>query len=138
MEFVDANILVYAHDASAGTKRVIAGRLLDRLMTEDRGALSTQVLAEFFVVSTRKIASPLTSRVASEIVRDFTDWHLHRPTGDDLLGAIEIASHHRIHFWDAMIVRSAQAMGATVLWTEDLSDGAKFGDVRVRNPFAAR
>ncbi|MCL4233822.1 MAG: PIN domain-containing protein [Deltaproteobacteria bacterium] len=136
MEFVDANILVYAHDAGAGRKRDLAARLIDRLMTLDDGALSTQVLAEFFVVSTRKIASPITIALAKEIVRDFGDWHVHRPTAADVLRAIEISERNRIHFWDAMIVRSAQAMGASVLWTEDLQADARFGDVRVRNPFA--
>lgn len=120
MEFVDANILVYAHDAGAGRKRDISAQLVDRLMTADEGALSTQVLAEFFVVSTRKIAAPLTPALAREIVRDFGDWHVHRPTAEDVLRAIDFSERHRIHFWDAMIVRSAQAMDASILWTEDL------------------
>lgn len=120
MEFVDANILVYAHDAGAGRKRDISAQLIDRLMTADEGALSTQVLAEFFVVSNRKIAAPLTPALAREIVRDFGDWHVHRPTAEDVLRAIDFSERHRIHFWDAMIVRSAQAMDASILWTEDL------------------
>src|SRR4051812_42186635 len=59
-EFVDANILVYAFDASAGIKQAAAAKLLERLWNEDNGCLSVQVLQEFFVVVTRKVARPLS------------------------------------------------------------------------------
>lgn len=39
-EFVDANILVYAFDPSAGTKRIAAERLLERLWETGTGCLS--------------------------------------------------------------------------------------------------
>ena len=40
-EFVDTNVLLYAHDASAGRKRARAVTLLERLSTERRGLLSS-------------------------------------------------------------------------------------------------
>ena len=43
-EFVDANILVYAFDPSAGTKRTAAERLIERLWDAGTGCLSVQVL----------------------------------------------------------------------------------------------
>ncbi|RLB54177.1 MAG: PIN domain nuclease, partial [Deltaproteobacteria bacterium] len=44
VEFVDTNILVYAHDTSAGAKRRVARELVLGLSRERRGCLSTQVL----------------------------------------------------------------------------------------------
>ena len=44
--FVDTNILVYAHDRSAGIKHLRAKRLLEQLWESGQGVLSTQVLQE--------------------------------------------------------------------------------------------
>ena len=52
-EFIDTTILVYAFDASAGSKQVAAGELLERLWHTGHGCLSVQVLQEFFVTVTR-------------------------------------------------------------------------------------
>ena len=34
-----------------------------------------------------------------------------------------------------MIVHSAEALGAILLWSEDLNPGQRFGALEVRNPF---
>ena len=59
MEFVDTNVLLYAYDADAGDRHEAAFALVDRLWRERRGALSIQVLQEFYVNVTRKAATPL-------------------------------------------------------------------------------
>ena len=46
-EFVDANVLVYAFDASAGRKQQAAAKLLERLWESGGGCLSVQVGTEF-------------------------------------------------------------------------------------------
>lgn len=50
--------------------------------------------------------------------------------------ALEIEQRHQLNWWDCLIVASAQLQDCSVLLTEDLQDGATFGDVTVRNPFA--
>ena len=57
--FVDTNVLIYAHDADAGTKHETARGVLRDLWGGRTGVLSTQVLQEFYVNVTRKIATPL-------------------------------------------------------------------------------
>ena len=42
---------------------------------------------------------------------------------------------HQISFWDALILQAAQSAGVAILYTEDLSDGQRYGTVRVVNPF---
>jgi predicted nucleic acid-binding protein len=56
LEFVDSNILVYAHDAHSSVRpeRERARQLLDRLWETGTGRISTQVLQEFYVTVTRK------------------------------------------------------------------------------------
>src|SRR5476651_946645 len=72
--FVDTNILVYAHDVDQDQKHRTARDILIELMQNRSGALSPQVLQEFYVTVTRKIAKPLSKRVAREIVEDYSAW----------------------------------------------------------------
>jgi len=134
-EFVDTNVLLYAHDSSAGPKRARAAALLERLGAERRGLLSSQVLMEFYVAATRKLPRPLDQRTAAGIVEDFGTWPVFLPGVSDILEGARLAQRHKIHFWDAMIVRAAIALEADVLWSEDLSSGQAYEGVRVRDPF---
>mgnify|MGYP005809420547 CR=1 FL=1 len=136
-EFVDANLLVYAFDASAGAKQVAAARLLERLWDSGKGCLSVQVLQEFFVTITRKVAQPLSIDDAAERVREFATWKVFAPTADDVLAAITLQKQAGLNFWDAMVVEAAAQSGCDVLWTEDLNDGQLMRGVRIRNPFSA-
>ena len=47
-QFLDTNVLVYAHDTSAGEKRDRAAFLVEQLASDADGALSVQVLQEFW------------------------------------------------------------------------------------------
>ena len=133
--FADTNILLYAHDESAGDKHDRARALVEQLWESREGCLSVQVLQEFFVNVTRKIAKPLDAATAKEIVADFSRWYLHVPGADDVLAAIGIHQRTGISFWDAMIVRSAAEIGCAVLYSEDLNAGQEYSEVRVENPF---
>jgi predicted nucleic acid-binding protein len=133
--FVDANVLVYALDASAGTKKAAAERLLADLWETGTGCLSVQVLQEFYVTVTRKVAQPLAIDEAQDRVREFAAWNVFAPTAPDVLAAIDLHKRLQLGFWDAMIVHAAAQSGCDVLWTEDLQDGQIVQGVRVRNPF---
>ena len=132
-EFVDTNILIYAFDRSAGDKHRIAVDLMTRLWTDRRGCISLQVLQELYVAGTRKLKLP-TDEAASQ-VRRLGLWRVHRPLVDDILAAIELHERHSVSFWDALILRSAQASQCSVLWSEDLQNGQRWGNLEVRNPF---
>ena len=136
-EFVDANVLVYAFDSSAGLKRKAAAELVQRLWDTGTGCLSVQVLQEFFVTVTRKVPQPLSIDEAAERVREFAAWKTFAPTADDVLAAIALHRSAKISFWDAMVVEAAAQTGCEVLWTEDLNDGQLLRAVRIRNPFRA-
>jgi predicted nucleic acid-binding protein len=133
VEFVDTNVLVYAHDGGAAAKHTQAVELLTRLLEEDGGALSIQVLSEFYSVATRKLG--IRSDEATEVIRDLGGWTIHRPGHADLLKAAQLQRRHKIAWWDALIIQSAIELGCTVLWTEDLADGRRYGSVTARNPF---
>lgn len=133
--FVDSNVLVYAHDLDAGKKRSIAAALLERLWRTQSGALSVQVLQEFYVAVTRKIAIPLALPQAREIVRQYRPWVRSDTTVQTVLRASEISELARISFWDALIVASAEEAGCAELASEDLSHGQTIAGVKIVNPF---
>lgn len=133
VEFVDTNLLVYAHDGGAGAKHAKAVDLLARLVEDGAGALSTQVLVEFYSAATRKLG--MTSAEAEAVLRDLGGWIIHRPAHADLLKAAQLHRRYKCAWWDALILASAIELGCAVLWTEDFSDGQRLGPITVRNPF---
>ncbi|HEX7363089.1 MAG TPA: PIN domain-containing protein [Bryobacteraceae bacterium] len=132
--FVDTNILMYAHDASAGAKHDRAKAVVEELWRDRSGAISTQVLQELCVNLRRKATRPASARTTREIVADYLSWEVMINTGQSILEALSIEERYRISFWDALIVQAAEASGATVLYSEDLSDGQIYNGVRVKNP----
>jgi predicted nucleic acid-binding protein len=99
------------------------------------GALSTQVLQEFYVNVTRKIAKPLSKAEARLIVNSYSIW-CSETTPAEIAAAFRIEDESRIGFWDALIVASAVKSGATRIFSEDLNDQQKIAGIRIENPFA--
>ena len=58
-------------------------------------------------------------------------------TLDLIRRAIDLASLHRINYWDALLVAAAESAGCTELYSEDLNAGQSYSGVRVVNPFSA-
>ena len=71
--FVDTNVLIYAHDVDAKAKHEIAKNALRDLWSERSGVVSMQVLKEFYVNVTRKIASPIPKDGARLVVEHLFD-----------------------------------------------------------------
>jgi predicted nucleic acid-binding protein len=136
-EFVDANVLVYAFDTSAKARHTAATQLLEKLWQNGTGCTSVQILQEFFVTVTRKVAQPLSVEDAADRVREFATWKVFAPTANDVLSAITLHKQAKISFWDAMVVHAAAELGCDPLWTEDLKDKQVIRGVRIRSPFTA-
>ncbi len=133
--FLDTNILIYAYDVSAKDKHGKARDILLGLWDSGLGVLSTQVLQEFFVMSTQKIPSPLDIKAAKEIVNDLLLWNIVVNHGDIIIKAIDLHERHKLAFWDAMIVEAATRGGAKTLLSEDLSHGRIINGIKIINPF---
>lgn len=130
--FLDTNVLVYLFDEDEPAKRAIA-RALFRDYPELR--LSTQVLQEFFVAVTRKLARPLLPQQALRAVENFLAYPVAVISADLVTMGIRRSIDSHLSFWDALIVETALAEKAAVLVTEDLQDGWRVGSMRVWNPF---
>ncbi len=132
--FVDTNILIYAHDVDAKSKHHVAKNLLAQLWSERIGVVSMQVLQEFYVNVTRKIASPLPKNLARKVINNYAIWCI-ETTPSEISSAFQIEDESRIGFWDALIVASAIKCGASRILSEDLNAGQTIHGVRIENPF---
>lgn len=132
--FVDTNILVYAHDLKQGAKHEKARELIQKLWESGNGVLSTQVLQELSVNLRRKAARPLSAGDTRKVIEDYASWQIVVNTAESVLEALDIEVRHKISFSDALIVQAAGSCGAEVVYSEDLGDGQKYGEVRVVNP----
>lgn len=133
--FLDTNVLVYAVDRGEPAKRERALELLASGRGE-RLVLSTQVLLEFYVVVTRKLARPLAAGQAAARVSELARLPVVATDPALVQAGIAISRAAQLSAWDGMIVAAARAAGCDRILTEDLSDGASIRGVRVENPFA--
>jgi predicted nucleic acid-binding protein len=132
--FVDTNVLVYAVDRSEPKKRERAREVLGT--APEQLVLSAQVLSEFYVVVTRKLAAPLSEAEAGEAVRRLAALPVVAADAELVLAAIALSRKAMLSFWDAQIVAAAAVAGCERVLTEDLSHGTEVAGVRVESPFA--
>jgi predicted nucleic acid-binding protein len=133
--FVDTNVLLYSEDGRDAAKQAAALRWLDALWQRQCGRLSTQTLAEFYVNATRKIRPGLAPGEARAKIRRYTAWQPWQIEATTMESAWAVESRFGLHFWDCLVVASAQHLGCRYLLSEDLSHGQHYGSVEVINPF---
>jgi len=134
---VDTNVLVYAYDRSEPDKQRRAWQVLDRLATTGAGAISTQVLAEFFVAVTRKIVPPLTADEARESVQNYVQsWTVLDLTSMIIPEAVRGVREHQLNFWDAQVWAAARLNQIETVLSEDFSSDRVIEGIRFVNPFA--
>ncbi|MEJ2147686.1 MAG: PIN domain-containing protein [Acidobacteriota bacterium] len=132
--FVDTNVLVYAVEADDGSSA--KGRTARNLVRMEGIWISTQVLGEFFsAVTSSRRASPLTPQEAIAWVQFWKRLNVSELTTPHVDLALELVLQYRISYYDALIVATASLAGCAVVYSEDLSHGQTYGDVRVQNPF---
>ena len=135
-EFLDTNVLIYAHDARSPNKRDRARELIRRLMRERRGVLSLQVLQEFFAAATRKLG--MSSEDAGRRVVQYSRFDVVILGAADLVAAIDLHRLHHLSIGDALVVRAALNGACATLHTEDMQSGRVVESLTLRDPFQGR
>lgn len=131
--FLDSNILLYAV-SNAAAESALRLRARELIETNDWG-VSVQVLQEFYVNATGKLAKTLPQKETLLFIERIMLCPVVPVTPALFLQAISIRIRFQLSYWDAAIVAAAQQLGCKVLYSEDLNDGQTFGDVQVINPF---
>lgn len=132
--FFDTNILIYS--ISYGPGEAVKRDRSIALLQHDDGALSIQVLQEFYTQATRPTRPHrLPHDKAVALIRTWTRFRVQAMTFPILSAALEIRAAHRFSYWDCAIIAAARALGCRELYTEDMSHGREVEGVLIINPF---
>jgi len=134
MPFFDTNVLLYSISTAPADaeKRACATSLLSR----KDGALSVQVLQEFYVQATRVTRlHALSHQSAVNLVVAWSRFRVQELTLPILNAALEIKATHQFSYWDSAIIAAARALGCRELYTEDLSHGQEVEGVLIVDPY---
>lgn len=131
--FVDTNILVYAVDSTeeASRKRQIAREIL--LLPQLH--LSVQVLNEFITVARNPKKLNLSRDQESRWLREWFEFKIAGITFLTFQKALELHLSYQLSHWDSLIIASAEEIGCSIVYSEDMSHGQKYGGIQVINPF---
>ena len=134
-DFFDANILVYAHDPRDQMKQAVAQSLLADAFANDTGALSAQVLGEFFNTATRRLPNRLSVEEAMQVIEQVSVLPVVALDLELVRRAVTTSQRYQISYWDGLIIAAADRAGCTRVFTEDLNDGQAYHGVVAINPF---
>ena len=132
--FLDTNILLYSisQNPAESLKR---DRALE-LLADDSGALSIQVLQEFYVQATRASrADAIPHEFAAGLIEAWARFRVQDMTLPILNAALRIRRAHGLSFWDSAIVAAALALGCDRVYTEDLTHGQVVDGLAIIDPF---
>jgi predicted nucleic acid-binding protein len=135
--FLDTNVLVYLFDEDSPAKQARARQIFAEHARTGDIVLSPQVLQEFYVTVTRKLARPLSPAAAQAAVTHLSTFPLVPVDGATILRAIHLHQAATLSFWDALIVQAALEGNCKRLLSEDLQHGRRFGELVVEDPFGA-
>jgi predicted nucleic acid-binding protein len=130
--FIDTNILVYSIDQKNEDKKNKSRRTLKKIIESHQPVISTQVIKEFYVVSTNKLkADPI---VVKNIIHNFHNMEIVNNDLELIEQAIDISVISQLSFWDALIIAAAEKANCEFVFSEDLSSGQTYRGVMVINP----
>ena len=131
--FFDTNVIVYALLDDDDVKKRTAAALIAKAIDKGAFRISAQVLKELANTLIRKTDKSPQSIMLS--VRRLAPYVAIGDSPQLVIRALELRSEFALQFFDALIIASAEASECNLLISEDMSDGAVYGRVVVRNPF---
>lgn len=131
--FIDTNILVYTVDGRFPEKRQTALDLITNLQINQNLVISTQVLQEFYNVTTYKLKLDpvqMQNTVAnlSKLPIVLTDVSL-------IEQGIKVSIHYKLRLWDALMIVAGYRADCKIMYSEDLTHGQIIQGIRILNPF---
>ena len=132
--FFDTNILLYSISRSPA-ESVKRARAIS-LLADDSGALSVQVLQEFYVQATRSSRpDPIPHEFAAGLIEAWSRFRVQDMTLSVLRGALRIRQVYGFSYWDSAIVAAALELRCDRVYTEDLTHGQVVETLTIFNPF---
>jgi predicted nucleic acid-binding protein len=133
--FLDTNILVYTFDKGERAKASRAQDLVRRALSTQKGVISFQVIQEFFAVAF-KFRQPMSQmeceRYLEAVLRPLMAV---LPSASLYAEALRTRHYHHLSWYDSLIVAAAMDAECSVLYSEGMQHGQRFGKLQIKNPF---
>ncbi len=134
--FLDTNVVIYAFDQSSSAKLRIARRLIAQGTERKTAVVSYQVVQEFVNVALRRFESSMSQSELEEFLFEALFPMTEISSSPALvIEALRLRGMHQLAWYDSLIVAAAIQARCTVLYSEDLQHGRRFGDLVIENPF---
>lgn len=133
--FIDTNILLYA--ASTSVDEAVKRAKARQVLAQPEWGLSVQVLQELYVNLIRPPRCAMFHADAVDLIRQLVRRPVVSTDPGLVLEALRLKQRFQLSYWDAAIIAGARALGASILYSEDLNHGQDYEGVTVENPFRA-
>src|SRR5271166_2245961 len=134
--FLDTNVFIYSFDQSSPAKAERSTHLIRQAVATRKGIVSYQVVQEFFNVALRRFAQPMTVAEAEQYLGAVFRPLLAVQSSQALYSeALRLRDKHRLSWYDSLNVAAAMEGQCSILYSEDLQHGQRFGDLQIENPF---
>ena len=131
--FLDSNVLLYA--CSAAREDAAKRKVAQDLILQGSFALSAQVLQEFIANALRKPRLGISEANIDATLEMAGMVRVQPITHELVISAVILRRRYPLSHWDATIIAAAAELGCRTVYSEDMSNGQKYGGVRVVNPF---
>ena len=134
--FLDTNIFAYSFDSNALAKQERARDLIVQGIKSRKAVVSYQVVQEFFNVALRKFSRPMNVAEAEQYLRTVFQPLLAVQSSSTLFShALSLQDKHHLSWYDSLIAAAAMESQCTILYSEDMHDGHRLGELQIKNPF---
>jgi predicted nucleic acid-binding protein len=137
---LDSNVLLYAASvwkaAADPGKAAIVRPMIDQLDLNATIVCPWQVFGECYSVMLRHGRTREECRMVIRKWQEKFETIASSETTFD--AALDLATDHKLQFWDALILGAAADAGCSLLLSEDLQPGFTWRGVRVVDPFAKK
>lgn len=136
----DSNVLIYIGGLSRAeedlAKQASMKRMISKVSETMEMFAPAQALGEVYHVCQRKGWTRERSRdLVLVLNQSFT---VVGSGKEAFIEAVDLATEHKLQFWDALILNVAADAGCSLLLSEDMQDGFAWRGVTVVNPFAKK
>ena len=133
MVFIDTNVWVYALSAQNHAKKTVAVNLIAKSYREDVICVSSQVLKEFANFAFKKTAKSAVE--INAMLAKIGSYTFVADTKELVADGVIGKEMWQVGFYDALMIAAANKAGCSTIFTEDLNNGQKYGNVTVVDPF---
>jgi predicted nucleic acid-binding protein len=136
----DSNILLYLSGLAKASTDVVkiadSRKLHTKLASRCDCVMSLQAAGEVYSVLSRSGISRTEAR--DGVIELKKQFEIAVTDADTFDAALDLATEHKLQFWDALILNVAADAGCSLLLSEDMQDGFAWRGVTVVNPFAVK